>query len=73
MKARVIKYADEFGVEIVHANQGFRLDYEGSREECRWMVRMFTIALRAHNQEFLDKLLPRARAARAKERSRSTT
>jgi hypothetical protein len=55
MKARVVKRGDGYKVEISHAHQGFHLDYKGPRDECRWMARMFRIALKAHNEELLKK------------------
>lgn len=63
MKVRAYrpKYSKEFIVELIQGTQGFRLDYRGSRAECRWMARMFRIALKNHDLEVRKRSRGRTR------------
>lgn len=51
LKNQKVRIVPVYTVDIRHNNQSFRLGYRGSREECRWMARMFHKALRAHDLE----------------------
>ena len=52
MKVRVIRWGKfSYRVEVVQGVQSFRINYDGTRDDCRWMARMFRKALKAHDAE----------------------
>ncbi len=54
MKVSVVpsyRSAKEFTVEIQQGAQYFRVDYTGSKEECKWYAKMFRTALKKHDAE----------------------
>lgn len=55
MIIKVIPFGKEFKVQLRQGNQYFRIEYSGTKAECKWMARMFRIALKSHNKEVLMK------------------
>ena len=48
-----VKHAGKtmYKVRIKHEHQRFTLDFGGPRAECRWMAKMFNIALKLHDKK----------------------
>jgi hypothetical protein len=60
MKISVVKsYHDPklYSVEIKQGVQYFRLAYHASKDECRWMAKMFCTALKNHDLEQASKFI----------------
>ena len=55
MIAKVKRFGENFDVQITQGNQAFRLHYNGPRDECRWMAKMFNIALKHHDKKQMEK------------------
>ena len=54
--AKKIPCSPKWRVVVEHGCQRFHLDYNGTEEECRWMARMFGIALAKHDEEQYNKI-----------------
>jgi hypothetical protein len=55
MIAKVKRFGKNFDVRITQGNQAFRLHYNGPRDECRRMAKMFNIALKLHDEKQMEK------------------
>jgi hypothetical protein len=56
MKVSVVtspKNSKEYTVELQQGAQYFRLDYTGTKDECKWYAKMFRTALKKHDAEYV--------------------
>jgi hypothetical protein len=55
MKAKVIRTDyGRFIIRVIQGCQSFTLSSDSTRENCRFMAKMFNIALKKHDQEKLN-------------------